>query len=184
MNIPNLLTIIRLFMVPVFVFTYLSVDSFLGRCLAAGIFLAAAVTDILDGYIARKYNKITDFGKLADPVADKMMQLSAVFCLAYKNRFSFCAIIVFLLKELVLIIGSLNLLKEKFVVQSKRTGKIATVVLFIALMIIMITDETMINKQVATLIMCVCIIFTVVAFFDYVSIYFKVKESRAKSKKI
>ena len=73
MNLPNILTIIRLFLVPVFILTYTTGDGTAARVSAAAIFFVASVTDVLDGYIARKYNKITDFGKLADPVADKLM---------------------------------------------------------------------------------------------------------------
>lgn len=178
MNIPNALTILRLFLVPVFCVSY-NKDA---RIIAALIFVLASATDILDGYIARKYNLITDFGKLADPVADKLMQLSAIACLAFNDRISFWILGLFALKEIVMIVGGLRLLKEKFVVQSKWTGKIATVILFICVVIILIVDESVLSKQYATMIMTFSIIATIIAFFDYAKMYLKVKEKISKSR--
>lgn len=182
MNIPNALTILRLFLVPVFVFTYMMSGDINTRIVAASIFVIASATDVLDGYIARKYNKITDFGKLADPVADKLMQLSAIGCLAFSGRISMWILAVFAFKEAVLILGGLNLLKEKFVVQSKWSGKIATVILFICVVIIIITDETMLPCRQATMIMTISLVVTACAFFDYLKMYIRVKDKMQKSK--
>ncbi len=182
MNIPNALTILRLFLVPVFIITYMLSGDMSTRFVAAGIFIFASLTDVLDGYIARKYNKITDFGKLADPVADKLMQLSAIGCLAFNNRISMWILAVFAFKEIVLILGGLNLLKEKFVVQSKWSGKIATVILFICVVIILVTDDTTLSKRQATIIMTAALCVTVIAFFDYIKMFIRVKEKMQKSK--
>ena len=93
MNIPNTLTALRLFMVPVFVFFYLKgCDGSMpyGVILAAITFILAALTDMLDGFLARKLGQITDFGKLADPLADKMMQVpSAAWLITGGFRFGF-----------------------------------------------------------------------------------------------
>ncbi|MBQ7936538.1 MAG: CDP-diacylglycerol--glycerol-3-phosphate 3-phosphatidyltransferase [Clostridia bacterium] len=177
MNIPNFLTILRLFMVPAFIVSYSYNEE--GRYWAAAIFVLAALTDVLDGYLARKWNQITDFGKLADPVADKMMQLSALACLCISGRIRFWIILIFAMKELLLILGSLRLLNiRKYVVYSKWSGKIATVLLFVAIIVIMVTDEQILPATYATLLMVVCLIATAVAFFDYVSMYFKIKNAR------
>ena len=182
MNIPNALTILRLFMVPVFVFLYSNGDSFEIRLSSAIVFILAAFTDVLDGYIARKYNLITDFGKLADPVADKLMQLSAIGCLALNGRISLWIVALFVLKEALMIVGGLSLLKDKFVVQSKWSGKIATVILFITVIIILVTDQSMLPKPYATMLMFFSIFATMVAFFDYAKMYLKVKEKMQKSR--
>ncbi len=182
MNIPNALTILRLFLVPVFIITYMSGGDLTVRVVAALIFILASATDVLDGYIARKYNKITDFGKLADPVADKLMQLSAIGCLAFNDRISMWILAIFAFKEAVLILGGLNLLKEKFVVQSKWSGKIATVILFACVVVIMVTDSVTIPKSTATMIMTISLGFTAIAFFDYIGMYIRVRENMQKSK--
>lgn len=182
MNVPNALTILRLFLVPIFVFTYMLSGDTTTRVVAASIFVLASATDVLDGYIARKYNKITDFGKLADPVADKLMQLCAIGCLAFSGRISMWILAVFAFKETVLILGGLNLLKEKFVVQSKWSGKIATVILFICVVVIMITDEKTLSCYHASMIMTISLIVTAGAFFDYLKMYIRVKDNMQKSK--
>ena len=179
MNIPNALTSLRLFLVPVFMLLYSK-----GQNLAASaVFVFASLTDILDGYIARKYNMITDFGKLADPVADKLMQLSAIGCLALDGRIAIWILGLFALKEIIMILGGLRLLKEKFVVQSKWSGKIATVILFICVVLVLAVDETVLPKHYATMIMTVSIISTIMAFFDYAKMYIKVKENVSNSRK-
>ena len=77
MNVPNVLSLIRLILVPVFVAVFFSEDPNSGY-LAAAIFLVAFLTDVADGYIARKYNLVTNFGKFMDPLADKVLVLTAM----------------------------------------------------------------------------------------------------------
>ena len=186
MNIPNLLTTARLFMVPCFVFCFVRGSEQTmkyGVIYAASFFVLAALTDVLDGYIARKYNQITDFGKLADPLADKMMQIAAIACLALYGRISAWIFYVFLVKELLMLFGSARLLKRfKFVVYSKWSGKIATVLLFICIVIIMISPG--ISKGTATKMMTVCIVFTLVALFNYLQMYVNVKQNRQHKNEI
>ena len=177
MNVPNFLTILRLFMVPAFIVSYSYGET--GHYIAAAIFVLAALTDVLDGYLARKWNQITDFGKLADPVADKMMQLSAIACLCIGGRIRPWIILVFAAKELLMILGGLRLLNiHKYVVYSKWSGKIATVLLFVAVTVIMVTDEQILPATYATMLMVACLVATVVAFFDYISMYLKIKNAR------
>lgn len=184
MNIPNLLTIARLGMVPLFVFCFVKgCEGTLagGVYYAAGLFVLAALTDILDGYIARKYNQITDFGKLADPLADKMMQIAAIACLAVYDRIAAWIFYVFLAKEVLMICGASRLLKRfKFVVYSQWSGKIATVILFVCIVAIMVFEQ--ISQKAASIMMCICIFFTLVALFNYMKMYTKVKESRLQKK--
>jgi len=184
MNLPNILTIARLFMVPCFVFCYVKgSDGTLvyGVYYAAALFILAALTDILDGYIARKYNQITDFGKLADPLADKMMQLAAIACLTVYGRIAIWILCVFIVKELLLIIGGARMLSVfKYVVYSKWSGKAATVVLFVCIVSIMVFPE--ITKLQATWMMGICVIFTLIALFNYIKMYTNVKESRQQKK--
>ena len=182
MNIPNALTILRLFLVPVFVLLYGNGDDFVMRIWASIVFVLASLTDILDGYIARKYNLITDFGKLADPIADKLMQLSAIGCLTLNGRIAFWILGLFALKELVMILGGLSLLKEKFVVQSKWSGKVATVVLFVCVTVILVLDESVLPMNGATMLMTLAIFATIIAFFDYAKMFLKVKENVTKSR--
>lgn len=126
LNVPNVLTLIRLLLVPVYIALFVN-----GRKYAALIvFLAASFTDLLDGMIARKYNLITDFGKLMDPFADKVMVLTAMFSMAIGSAaipavIPWAAVIILLLKELVMICGGMLLLKHGIVVYSSMIGKVA-----------------------------------------------------------
>ena len=126
LNVPNVLTMIRLARVPVYVALFVS-----GQKYAALVtFLVASLTDLLDGRIARKYNLITDFGKLVDPFADKVMVLTALFSMAIGSPVippvvPWAAVIILLLKELVMIIGGLVMLRHGIVVYSSMVGKVA-----------------------------------------------------------
>ena len=126
MNLPNLLTLIRLFLVPVYIVVFVQGEKYA----ALTVFLVASFTDLLDGRIARKYNLITDFGKLMDPLADKVMVLTAMISMAIGNSripkvLPWTAVIVLFLKELVMVIGSSKLVKSGVVVYASMIGKVA-----------------------------------------------------------
>ena len=126
LNVPNVLTVIRLLLVPVYVVLFAK-----GRKYAALItFMVASFTDLLDGQIARKYNLITDFGKLMDPLADKIMVLTAMFSMVFGNKYipgviPLLPVLILFVKESYMVYGSHRLLKRGLVVQSQMSGKIA-----------------------------------------------------------
>ncbi|MEG2719024.1 MAG: CDP-alcohol phosphatidyltransferase family protein [Clostridia bacterium] len=126
MNIPNVLTLIRLLLVPVYIVLFAHGQKYI----ALLVFLLASFTDLLDGIIARKYNLITDFGKLMDPFADKVMVLTAMFSMAIGNAsipavIPWTAVLILLLKELMMIVGGAVMLKQHIVVFSSMIGKVA-----------------------------------------------------------
>lgn len=127
-HIPNILTVIRLILVPIIIL-FLSMDNYL---LAFITFTLSAITDIADGVIARKFNVTSDFGKLMDPLADKLTQISILLTLTIKETIPFWIISVMLIKEFILIIGASFLYGKKLVVSSKWYGKLTTVVLYLA----------------------------------------------------
>ena len=88
MNLPNKLTMLRMAMIPAFVI-FMMVPFAAGRYIALVIFIAASLTDTADGYIARKYNLVTDFGKFMDPLADKLLVCSAMICLVHTDEIPF-----------------------------------------------------------------------------------------------
>lgn len=128
-HIPNILTIIRFLFIPIIVIA-LGLNQYL---LALVLFTTSAITDVLDGIIARKYNVISDFGKLMDPLADKCTQISVLMTLATKNIIPLWIIIVFILKESVMIAGASFLYGKKLVVSSKWYGKLTTVLIYLAI---------------------------------------------------
>ena len=106
MNLPNKLTIVRIIMIPFFVF-FLLTDFVAGsKWIATVLFCAASITDFLDGHIARKYNLVTNFGKFMDPLADKMLVSSAFICLVAQNKIAAWIVIVIIARECVVIAAS------------------------------------------------------------------------------
>ncbi len=128
-HIPNALTICRILFIPIILIA-IEKEEFLSAII---FFTLSSITDILDGIIARKFNLVSDFGKLMDPLADKLTQLSVVFMLAFKSVIPSWIFIVLILKELIMMIGGLYLYKRKdIVVYSKWYGKATTVLMYIA----------------------------------------------------
>lgn len=132
-NVPNVLTMIRMILIPVYwvVFYKVADPFYVEGCKfhfwALIIFAVASLTDAADGYIARRYDMITDFGKLFDPMADKMMNISVMLTLAaYINRWFFwIALVMIMIKELCMITGGLIMLNKNIVVYSNIWGKVA-----------------------------------------------------------
>jgi len=129
-NIPNILTCMRFIIIPIFAY-YLHNESYY---IAASLFVLGGITDVLDGYIARKFNLITSFGKLADPLADKMMQITALVLLTTQQKIPAVILIIVISKEAFMGMGSILLYKkENFVVSANWYGKLATVIFFVAI---------------------------------------------------
>ena len=128
-HIPNILTILRFFIIP-FIIYYLIGDNYI----AAFILLTlSGLTDVLDGAIARKFNFITNFGKLIDPLADKVTQLSLLCTLVFKGIIPLWILVIVLLKEAFMVCGASFLYGRDLVVSSKWYGKSATVLFYLAI---------------------------------------------------
>jgi cardiolipin synthase len=129
-NIPNLLTVLRFFIVPVFGY-FLYVGQYVE---AMSLFLLAGFTDILDGYIARKFDIITSFGEFMDPFADKLIQATAITVLCINGVIPFLVIIIVAVKELIMAWGAVVLYRDgKIVVPANWYGKLATCIFYIAI---------------------------------------------------
>ena len=122
-TIPNVLTIIRIILIPVFVVLFFKGEKIAALC----VFCAASLTDMLDGYLARKLNQITDFGKLFDPLADKLMVLTAMVCQTFWGPLPLIAVIIVAAKELLMVLGGVFMLSKDVVVYSNYFGKSAQV---------------------------------------------------------
>ncbi len=159
-NVPNLLTMLRMAMIGVFVWIFAE-----GWYLwAAIVFLAAGATDMLDGYIARKYRLITDFGKMMDPLADKLMLLTALTCLLAIGWMPAWVVAVVAMKESSMVFGSVLMYKRGIVAQAQPVGKAAQMV-FSAAVIATFLHETIAPFDLA--LQCAAVILTVVAFWWY-----------------
>ncbi|MHC1721086.1 MAG: CDP-diacylglycerol--glycerol-3-phosphate 3-phosphatidyltransferase [Clostridiaceae bacterium] len=134
--LPNIITIIRLILIPIFVFFFFSPIMY-NHIYALAIFLIAGLTDLLDGYIARKYNVITDLGKVLDPLADKLMLLTALACLSIYGIIPLWVLMLMVFLEGLLIIAGVYLYynKVRVVVPANKLGKSATVLFAVAVVL-------------------------------------------------
>jgi cardiolipin synthase len=141
-NIPNILSLIRLCVVPLVPLVYFAEDLPGNHLWAAFIYLAASLTDVLDGYIARKYNMITKLGRVLDPLADKLMSFCVLICIIINEPRLFWAGIVFFVKEACMGLGALvQYRKVNDVPPSNILGKISTTFFFVVCFIILVYPD-------------------------------------------
>jgi cardiolipin synthase len=177
-SIPNLLSLFRLVLIPVYIVIYMNAEEPSHYYLSAGILAVSCLTDLIDGKIARHFNMITTLGIILDPFADKATQFTLIVCLAIKHPVLFFLIGLFVLKEgFQLIAGGFNLLKKgKMLSGALLAGKICTTVLFVSL-ILMVMIPTM-SEQTVLVITIVDATFMIISFISYILAYF------GKNKKI
>lgn len=151
-TIPNILSIFRILLIPVIVWLYFGVKNYYA---ALGVIALSALTDILDGKIARKFNMVSDFGKIIDPIADKMTLGILIICLISKYKLMIPLIIVFIVKELFMMIAGYMILKKKDSVNSARWyGKLATAVMYGVIMTLVLFPD--IPECAANILICLC----------------------------
>jgi len=173
-NIPNILTLLRMAAVPIFAGLMME-ENLLA---AALIFLVAEITDVLDGIIARHYNIISPFGKIADPFADKLMQLTALFMLAQRRLIPGIVPWLVFFKELFLLLAGLFVIKyrKKVDMSSRWFGKLASTMIFIAIMLVFLK----VDNSITDILFWVCVGITVFAAIMYILGYFEqMKELKA-----
>ena len=178
-TIPNLLSLVRLILIPVYIVIYLNAREEREYYLAAAILAVSCLTDLIDGKIARQFNMISTLGKILDPLADKATQFSLILCLAFKYPVLWYLIGLFVIKEgFQLIAGGINLKKGIMLKGALITGKICTTVLFITLILmIMIPD---LSPDIILILAVVDILFMLLSFGDYLITYLK-RENRFQS---
>jgi len=148
--VPNALTVVRFLLIPVIVIVCAAGE----YIWAIAILTLSGLTDVLDGTIARKYNLISDFGKLMDPLADKLTQISLLTTLTIKNIIPLWILVIVVLKEFCMVSGASFLYGKELVVSSKWYGKLATVLFYLAMVISLILQQinTMVQKDLTPII--------------------------------
>ena len=170
-TIPNLLSLFRLVLIPVYVAIYLNAENDADYYLAAGILTVSCLTDLIDGKIARHFNMISSLGKILDPLADKATQFTLIICLTVKYSILRYLVALFVLKEsFQLIAGSLRLRKKKMLKGALISGKVCTTILFISLILMVMLPS--LSNNVVKIIAIVDAGFMLVAFAEYVIAYF------------
>lgn len=172
MNVPNILTMLRFVLIGVFVYLFVVPANYVAALL---VFLLAALTDVLDGYIARKYNLITDFGKLMDPLADKLMLIAALACLSRLDRTMYIFLAFVLLKELLMVAGGVYLYRHKVVVYAKLFGKMSTFAfnLGVALTVLSLFITPVKQLRLHVFFLTIAVILAAIAFVQYAMVFAK-----------
>lgn len=179
--IPNILCYVRFLLIPVFAFLYVKATLPREYMRAAIVVFISGMTDFLDGFIARKFNMITDLGKLLDPLADKLTQASLIFVLVVKIKWMFLLLILFVVMQLYLLIAGIVMLRKGTkLTGAKWFGKVSTTV-FYAVMLVLISVPGL-KSSIANVLMLICGIFLLLSFLlyikEYINMYRKLKTSR------
>jgi len=166
MNFPNLLSIFRLFLIPVFILIFFS-NIHNNLMYSILIFLLAGFTDILDGFIARKFDLITKWGIILDPLADKLMLVTVLTCLVIKSYIPLWILIIMTAKETAMITAGILLYRNNTVIASNFFGKLSTFLFYISIFILSI------DKITGNILVCIAVASSIIAFINYYIVYIK-----------
>lgn len=168
MNLPNKLTVLRIIMVPFFVFFMLTnVGGTANKWVALVLFCVASLTDLLDGKIARKYNLVTNFGKFMDPLADKLLVCSAMICLVEMEKLAAWVVIVIISREFIISGFRLVASDNGIVIAASYWGKFKTV-FQMAMIIVLIMDLGGVFDMIGTVLVWIALALTIISLLDYV----------------
>ncbi|WP_277221688.1 CDP-diacylglycerol--glycerol-3-phosphate 3-phosphatidyltransferase [Peptoniphilus vaginalis] len=164
MNTPNKLTLMRTLMVPIFILCmYLDFNN--SRLIATVIFAVASFTDFLDGHIARKYNLVTNFGKFADPLADKILVCSAMIMLLSTGEMPAWAVIIIIAREFTITGFRIIAASENITIAASPLGKFKTVTQLISNILLLTGLESL--RGVGMIIFYLAVVFTIISGADY-----------------
>lgn len=172
-TIPNVLSLFRLLLIPVYIILYLRAEKPEEYFLAAAILAVSCLTDLIDGKIARHFNMISNTGKILDPLADKATQFTLIVCLLIRrqNPVLLFLAVLFVIKELFQgIAGLLILRKGKILKGALFAGKVSTTVLFISLIVLVMIPG--ISDLAVHIITGVDIAFLLISFISYIRLYY------------
>ncbi|MFZ7132118.1 MAG: CDP-diacylglycerol--glycerol-3-phosphate 3-phosphatidyltransferase [Eubacteriales bacterium] len=168
MNLPNKLTLLRIIMIPIFIFFLLTKINH-GRMIATIIFITASMTDWLDGFIARKYNLITVFGKFVDPLADKLLVSAALICLVELGDIPSWMVVIIIAREFAVTGLRVLAASDHIVIAASWWGKIKTITQMIAIITTLLNNYPLrlFNYPVSILLMALATLFTIISGVDY-----------------
>ena len=171
MNLPNKLTLLRVCMIPFFV-VFARMDTFWAQCVAVGIYALACITDTLDGHIARSRNLITDFGKFMDPIADKLLVMSAMIVLTAQGRMPDWVCILMLAREFLVSGFRLVAVENGVVIAAGPLGKLKTVFQMVStialLLFVPVEGDGGTPALIANILMYIALALTVISGADYI----------------
>ena len=169
MNIANKLTMFRIFLIPIFMI-FLIFDIEYGQFIAAAVFIIAAITDYLDGYLARSLNLVTTFGKFMDPLADKLLVSAAFISLVEMGKVSSWIAVIIIAREFVITGLRVLAASEGITIAASWWGKLKTISQMVAIILLLINNYpfSLINLPVDVITLWLAVVFTLVSGFDYI----------------
>lgn len=169
MNLPNKITMLRIILIPFFVFFMLTDVVPYSRYIAVAIFIIASLTDTLDGYLARKYQLISNFGKFMDPLADKLLVCSALVCFVAlpENPMPAWVVIVIISRDFIISGFRLVASDAGVVIAASWWGKVKTVVQMLMSILLIINFEGEVIDIVENIFIYAALILTIVSLVDY-----------------
>ncbi len=171
-SIPNILCYIRFMLIPLFVVLYINAETAREYLMAAAVVFISGLTDFLDGFIARTFDMVTDFGKLIDPMADKLTQASLIFVLVVKIKWMFLLLILFVVMQLFMLGAGIAMLKKNRRLNgAKWFGKVSTTVFYAVMLVLVAAPNLDIN--IVNILMLVCGAFLLLSFLMYIREYFR-----------
>jgi CDP-diacylglycerol--glycerol-3-phosphate 3-phosphatidyltransferase len=169
MNLPNKLTVLRVCMIPFFVFFMLTnAAGHMSFYIACMIFVVASFTDFLDGYLARRDNLVTNFGKFMDPLADKLLVCSALICLTAIGRLEAWVVIVIISREFIISGFRLVASDNGIVIAASYFGKFKTVAQMAMTIVLILNINIRAFEILELVLIVVATILTIVSLFDYI----------------
>ena len=170
LTIPNLLSLFRLILIPVYMLIYLQAQKPVDYVIAGVILAVSCLTDMVDGKIARAFNMITTLGKFLDPLADKLTQFAMLICLGIRYPVLWAVFSLFVLKELFQLFAGILAAKKGYILKGALiSGKICTTILFVSLVAMVLFPN--LGSFTVDLIALVNGVFLMVAFADYFLTY-------------
>lgn len=182
LNIPNAISVLRILLVPVFAVLYLGSETPEDYLLSGALLAFSGITDMLDGKIARKFNMITDMGKVLDPLADKLTQGTVCVCLAIKHPNLALLFGILIVKEVLIFTGGILVYKKhEFVASPNIFGKIYTAVFFVVMAAIVAFPQTEPVLKYILWALLACNIYTFIKYVgDFININKKPKPGEVK----
>ena len=166
MNTPNKLTLLRVILIPFFVvFMLTPLGGTAGKWIALGIFVIASLTDTLDGYLARRDNLVTNFGKFMDPLADKLLVCSAMICLVEMGQLPAWIVIVIISREFIISGFRLIASDNGRVIAASYWGKFKTTFQMVMICLMIANIEAL--SVVTTIVMWIALVLTIISLVDY-----------------
>lgn len=169
MNLPNKLTMFRVILIPFFVF-FLLAPFFpgYGNYVAVAVFIVASLTDLLDGYIARRCHMVTNFGKFMDPLADKLLVCSALICLVELKKLAAWIVIIIIAREFIISGFRLIAAEQQIVIAASYWGKFKTTFQMLMIIVLILDVDWPFFDILGTALTYIALILTVISLCDYI----------------